>query len=107
MSGGCFFVGLREVESSEKILQIKSLMKESITYWELNIKPEPSQDLSCEIDFENDFQEIGLDNDSKEVATYPAEFIIKKLSKKFICSECKALLNHEKVTIFIEYTNWL
>ena len=32
MSGGCFFVGLREVESSEKILQIKSLMKGSINY---------------------------------------------------------------------------
>ena len=69
MSGGCFFVGLREVESSEKLLQIKSLMKEDINYWELNLKPESSQDLLCEIDFENDFQEVDLDNDSKEAAT--------------------------------------
>ena len=30
MSGGCFLVALREVETSEKILQIKSLMKEDI-----------------------------------------------------------------------------
>ena len=32
---------------------------------------------------------------------------MKNLSKKFICSECKALLNHEKATICIEYTNLL
>ena len=32
MSGGCFLVGLHEVESSEKIFQIKSLMKEDINY---------------------------------------------------------------------------
>ena len=32
---------------------------------------------------------------------------MKKLSKKFICPECEALLNHEKVTICIEYTNLL
>ena len=51
MSGGRFLVGLREVESSEKILQIKSLMKEDINYWELNLKPECNQDLLCEIDF--------------------------------------------------------
>ena len=69
MSGGCFLIGLREVESSEKILKIKSLMKEDINYWELNLKPEFSQDLLFEIDFENDFQEIDLDRESKEVAT--------------------------------------
>ena len=82
-------------------------MKEDINYWELNLKPESSQDLLCEIDFENDFQEIDLDKDTKEVATYIAGFIMKKFSKQFICSECKALLNHEKVTICIEYTNLL
>ena len=107
MSGGRFLVGLREVESSEKILQIKSLMKEAINYWDLNLKPETSPDLSCEIDFENDFEEIVLDDDSKEVATYIAGFIMKKISKKFVCSECEALLNHEKVTICVEYTNLL
>ena len=69
MSGGCFLIGLREVESSEKILKIKSLMKEDIYFWELNLKPEFSQDLLCEIDFENNFQEIDLDRESKEVAT--------------------------------------
>ena len=49
MSGGCFLFSLREVESSEKILQIKSLMKEDINYWELNLKPESGQDLLCEM----------------------------------------------------------
>ena len=107
MSGGCFLAGLHEVKSSEKKLQIKSLMKEDINYWELNLKPESSQDLLFEVDFENDFQEIDLDNESKEVATYIAGFIMKKLPKKFICSQCEALLNHEKVTICIEYTNLL
>ena len=106
-SGGCFLVCLREVESSEKMLQIKSLMKEDVNYWELNLKTESSQDLLCEIDFENGFQEIDLDINSKEVKAYIAGFIMKKLSKKFIFSECEALLNHDKVTICIEYTNLL
>ena len=77
-------------------------MKEDINYWDLNLKPETSPDLSCEIDFENDFEEIDLDDDSKEVATYIAGFIMKKNSKKFVCSECEALLTHKKVTICVD-----
>ena len=34
MSGGRFLVGLREVNSSEKILKIRSLLKENINFWE-------------------------------------------------------------------------
>ena len=37
MSGGRFLVSLREVQSSEKILQVKSLLKEKVAYWNTQV----------------------------------------------------------------------
>ena len=35
MSGGRFLVGLREVETTEKIIKITQLLKEDLNFWEL------------------------------------------------------------------------
>ena len=40
MSAGRFLVALREVLCSEKILQMKSLFKENLNLWELDVRPE-------------------------------------------------------------------
>ena len=40
MSGGRFLVGLREVNSSEKILKIRSFLKENINFWEEDLQVE-------------------------------------------------------------------
>ena len=46
MSEGRFLVSLREVESSEKILLIRSLIKEDINFWDedIQIKKSVTQD---------------------------------------------------------------
>ena len=43
MSGGRFLVGLREVNSSEKILKIGSLLEENINFWEEDLQIEVNQ----------------------------------------------------------------
>ena len=44
MSGGRFLIGLRELETSERILAVKTLLKESINIWEEDVRKE-----SCNI----------------------------------------------------------
>ena len=40
MSGGRFFVALREIQSAEKILQMKSLAKAGFQFWKKNLQPD-------------------------------------------------------------------
>ena len=46
MSGGRFLVGLRGATNNEQILALKSLLKESISFWQENIRPDSSKDLA-------------------------------------------------------------
>ena len=46
MSGGRFLVGLREATNNLRILALKSLLKESISLWQENIRPDSSKDLA-------------------------------------------------------------
>ena len=46
MSGGQFLVGLREATNNERILALKFLLKESISFWQENIGPDSSKDLA-------------------------------------------------------------
>ena len=39
MSGGRFLVALREVKTSDKILQMKSLVKEGFDFWKMDLQP--------------------------------------------------------------------
>lgn len=93
MSGGRFLVGLREVESSERILSIKSLLKESISsyeniYMDQNCEEE-SNKLKDQID--NMSEEIDtcyLNDHSVEVVKVIAGYIARKLDKQSKCADC-------------------
>ena len=43
---GRFLVGLRGATNNEQILALKSLLKESISFWQENIRPDSSKDLA-------------------------------------------------------------
>ena len=98
MGGGRFLVALREVLCSEKILQMKSLLKENLNLWELDVRPEGDiLNITENVEFQNDFEEIDLDDDSKEVATYIAGYITKKLLKKSTGELCRKILSDDQV----------
>ena len=96
MSGGRFLVGLREVNSSEKILKIRSLLTENINFWEEDLQIEVNQSdavgkLIAEVrERWCDMDDVSLSLDSREVAIYIAGYIVKKYIKHVNCSDkCK------------------
>ena len=71
MSGGRFLVSLREVESCEKILLIRSLIREDINFWEedIQIKKSVSQNfLQYIADEDVELSSVILKEDSEEIA---------------------------------------
>ena len=87
---------------------MKSLLKENLNLWELDVSPEGDiLNIIENVEFQNDFEEIDLDDDSKEVATYIAGYITKKLLKKSTCELCRKTLSDDQVSVGIEYTNLL
>ena len=86
MSGGSFLVGLREVITSEKILQMRLLLKFIIS--EL---------------FNNGIQECQLDKGSSEVAIFISGYICRKLLKKLKCELCTLLLKSDTIDINTKY----
>ena len=93
MSGGRFLVSLLEVCSSEKILAVRSLLKEDIYFWEENIYQTFENSI-----FENIMQNITLlstemlecqlSEDGMEVAVTIAGYVARKLKKRFGCQIC-------------------
>ena len=87
LSGGRFLVGLREVNSSEKIL------KENINFWEEDLQIEVNQgDVVGKLIAEVRERWCGMDDvslspDSREVAIYIAGYIVKKYIKRVNCSD--------------------
>ena len=93
MSGGRFLVGLKEVNTAEKILKIRSLVKEDINFWEENLYADNNKselltkliieinNMSCDVD------QVALSASSREVAIYIAEYVAKKLKKRLDCSK--------------------
>ena len=83
---GRFFVGLKDVTSSEKIIKIKSLSKEEIDI-DNNVKDtvdnnENIENLLQDIDFMNSSTDnIALSEDSREASCHIAGYIAKKLKK--------------------------
>lgn len=57
--------------------------------------------------FENELEEIELDEETKEVAIYIAGYITKKLLKRSTCDLCKFILQSDEVTTSTVYTNLL
>ena len=96
MSGGRFLVGLREATSSEKIIKLKTLLKDDIdisNIMDSNVEHDENietllhhVDLSCCSD-----EMVTLSEDSREVGIYIAGYVAKKLKERFgEC--CKGLL---------------
>ena len=84
MSGGRFLVGLRGVTSSEKIITIKSLLKEDLDIDNVKVdstnKDETTSRLLSQTSIEYCSPEhLCLSDDSKEVAVHIAGYIEKKL----------------------------
>ena len=101
MSGGMFLVSVREVVNSEKIILLKSLLKENVDFGEEDIIDEPINNMKDIIQhlqvMENEIQESTLSQESEE--TYVTGYIIKKLLKRFGCNDCKHLLLSEENAI--------
>ena len=93
MSGGRFLVSLHKVKSSEKILLIRSLIKENINFWEEKIqskKPLSSEFIQKIADLDTELQSVSLDEDSTEVAYTIAGYAAKKLIKRLKCTDCQS-----------------
>ena len=110
MSGGRFLVGLREVNSSEKILMLSSILKEDINFWETDVVSktdvsETVENILKEIEkMATEIFEIELHNDTKEVAVMVAGYIAKKLKEKIQCTVCETKFVANETTIdFDEY----
>ena len=95
MSGGRFQVSLREVESSKKILLIRSLFKEDINFWDkdIQIKKSVTQDFLQHIAYKDvKLSSVILKEDSAQVAYIIAGYTAKKFMKRLKCCECRSIL---------------
>jgi hypothetical protein len=86
MSGGRFLVSLTEVNNSERILLLRSLLKEDIDFWDNDVYESNLQSTEFWENFVNDIsnyateiQESFLSKDSVEVSTTIAGYIAKKI----------------------------
>ena len=74
MSGGRFLFSLREVVYSEKIILLKSLLKENVYFGAEGISDEPISNMKDIIQhlqgMENEIQESTLSHESEEVSVY-------------------------------------
>ena len=74
MSGGRFLVALGEVRSSEKIIQMKTLAKEGIQFWELDLQPNGDHmGVSGILEIINQLNRGGLRIPSKHLSTHVIE----------------------------------
>ena len=98
MSGGRFLMGLREVKVNERILIVKSLSKESISFWEEDIYPDSNGhhaliELNKGLEtISGELENNSLDQSTAEVAAVVAGYIAKKMLKRLQCSNCQTRL---------------
>ena len=86
MSGGRFLIGLKDDIRSERILKIKSLVKESIDIKD-DVKVTENEDAIQQELFDNimeiEFKNVILLEKTREVAVHISGYIAKQLVKKF------------------------
>ena len=96
MSGGRFLVSLREVQSSERILACRSLLKIGIDSWNfcnISVDAEKLDEFMEELStYEIEIMEASLCNDSAEVAQFVAGYMARKVLEKSDCNECSTQL---------------
>ena len=86
MSGGRFLVGLRDVTSSEKIIKIKSLLKEDLDIDDVKVDNTNNDETATRLLSHTGIvscspEHLSLSDDSREVAVHIAGYIAKKLKK--------------------------
>ena len=88
MSGGRFLVSLREVNTSQRILALSSILKEDIDFWNEDVYSFDSSDsIIQEIEekvepLSSELYESELNDDTKEVAIVVAEYIARSLGQR-------------------------
>ena len=107
MSGGRFLVGLREVESSQRIIACRSLLKVDVDVWKLQSNDEDN-DVSRHFlinleGHEMKIMEASLDQESLEVSCLVAGFVGKNVIEKTKCNECGSHLVSDRA----EYDGYL
>ena len=98
MSGGRFLGSLREVNNSEKILLLNSIIKADLNFWEANIYAKNTIDnVALELhprldEMANEISECQLNEKSKEMAVSIAGYVAKTLSLRSGCNQCNEKL---------------
>ena len=92
LSGGRFLVSLCEVESSLKILRIKSLIKENLNCWMENVQPDStikavrSEIITSLSLIHNEIEENEICDESREVAINVSGYVTRKIMNKVDCA---------------------
>ena len=94
MNGGNFLVSLREVNNSEKILKIRSLIKEDIDIFGENVFSQTNEERKEEfrdklLSMYVDIMESQLSEESYQVAYTIAGYVAKRICEKVDCQLCK------------------
>ena len=104
MSGDRFLVSLCEVESSQKYLSIKSLIKENLNccmgevQLDFTVKADRSEIITSLSLIHNEIEENELCGESREVAIIVAGYVTRKIMNKVDCANCLEILQSIKVT---------
>ena len=102
MHGGHFLVSLVEFNTSDKILLMRSLLKENIIFWEEDVfdeKPSVNEELESEIaSLSDDIANSSLTDETLEVSLTVAGYIAKEVNEKLSCEKCKEHLISEDGT---------
>ena len=98
MSGGRFLIGLRELECSERIIAVTTLIKESIDFWKEDVRPDDDQEasilsLNSELDkISDDIDLCSLSDDAVQVSAVIAGYAARKVVMEHCkCEECKKM----------------
>ena len=114
MNGGNFLVSLREVNSSEKILLLRTMVKEGINFWEdaslyKSVDSDVLENFHIEIsEIADDIISAELSEDSQQVSANVAGYIARQIQKRIECEECAIKVEaRDKNTIHSSYINLL
>ena len=108
MSGGKFLVGLRENQSSERILKCLSLLKAGIDFWieeKDSHQEQPIIILDSLMECESDLLDASLSSDSLEVAHLIAGYVAKNILTRFKCDHCVSSMTSSKDSSEYSFNN--
>ena len=115
MNGGNFLVSLREVQSSEKILLLRTMVKEGINFWEDDSGVFKEMDEDSLMNFHVEISEMAneiisteLSPDSQEVSANVAGYVARQSQERIDCTECAGKVESKgRSTIHSSYINLL